>query len=152
MADVRIEDLDLSDLPNQLPVMALRRGVLLPGAASPFVVGRASSRSALKSLHNGFLLIAAQREPVANPAPSDLLSTAVLARVVERAAGPQGAERVVMQGIRRVTLTGFPSVSPHFEATWQAVEEVWPDTIEANGMRQAFRGEIEASAEILGQP
>src|SRR5687768_8689957 len=107
-----------SDLPDTLPVMALRRGVLLPGVGSSFIVGRARSLSALVANQKGWLLVAAQRDPVADPDPSDLLPTAVLARVVERQRAPgSDAERVVLQGVARVTLTGFTSLKPHLEAT-----------------------------------
>jgi ATP-dependent Lon protease len=140
-----------SDLPTTLPVMALRRGVLLPGVVSPFVVGRARSLSALAAAHDGWLLVAAQREATADPDPSDLLTTAVLARVVERTRTPAGdAERVVMQGVARVTLTGFPRVKPHQEATWQQIVETWPDDADAAGMRAAFREAVEKTAEALG--
>ena len=152
MADARNDDFDIDTLPAQLPVMALRRGVLLPGAASPFIVGRARSRSALNAQRDGFMIVAAQREPVATPAPSDLLPTAVLAQVLERQKGPNGAERVVLRGVCRVTLTGFPSVQPHFEATWTAVEESWPTDVDGTGMRAAFRAEVEATKETLGEP
>jgi len=140
-----------SDLPDTLPVMALRRGVLLPGVGSSFIVGRARSVSALAANQKGYLLVAAQRDPVADPDPSDLLPTAVLARVVERQRAPGGdAERVVLQGVARATLTGFTSLKPHLEATYQRVEEKWPDDVAAIGMRDAFRTEVENSADVLG--
>lgn len=138
-------------LPGTLPVMALRRGVLLPGVGSSFIVGRARSLSALAANQQGYLLVAAQRDPVADPEPSDLLPTAVLARVVERQRAPNGdAERVVLQGVARATLTGFTSLKPHLEATYQRVEESWPDDGESLGMRDAFRTEVENSADVLG--
>ncbi len=145
-------NLNLDGVPRQLPVMALRRGVLLPGAAAPFLVGRERSLSALRANHEGWVIVAAQREPVSTPSPSDLLTTAVIARVVEEAAAPNGAVRVILQGVRRVNLTGFPSVQPHFVGTWTEVEESWPESVAGRGMRDAFRHEVEASVDALGQP
>ncbi|MEM6926160.1 MAG: endopeptidase La [Myxococcota bacterium] len=147
-----VHEMNLDGVPRQLPVMALRRGVLLPGAAAPFLVGRARSLSALRANHEGWVIVAAQREPVATPSPSDLLTTAVIARIVEENNAPNGAVRVVLQGVRRVNLTGFPSVQPHFVGTWSEVEETWPDSVAGRGMRDAFRREVEASSEALGQP
>ncbi len=153
MTDVRPTFQVPDDLPPTLPVMALRRGILLPGMVSQFLVGRARSLSAVTHAHEGWLLVAAQREPTNDPSPSDLLSTAVLARIVERQRAAAGdAERVVLQGVARVTLTGFPSVKRHLEATWTPVAEEWPETTEAKGMRDAFRQQIESAAEILGGP
>src|SRR5262245_18949172 len=106
-----------NNLPATLPVMALRRGVLLPGVQSPFVVGRPRSISALAANQEGWLLVAAQRDQVAEPEPSDLLTTAVLAKIVERRSAPSGeAEHVVLKAVGRVTLTGFRSTMPHLSA------------------------------------
>ena len=149
MASVRLDFSVPDQLPSTLPVLALRRGVLLPGAVAPYLVGRARSLSALQATGD-YLLVAAQREPVSAPAPSDLLPTAVLARVVERQKGKGQAERVVLQGIARVQLTGFPSTQPHLEARWSAVEEAWPSDAESQGMLAAFRDEVERSAEVFG--
>jgi ATP-dependent Lon protease len=150
MADVRLDFSVPADLPDTLPVMALRRGVLLPGAVSPFLVGRTRSRSALDAERNGYLLVAAQREPLADPSPSDLLPTAVLARVVERqSAGSQGV-RVVLQGITRVSLRGFPSTQPHLEARWAALADRWADDAHGKGMAAAFRDEVTRAAEAFG--
>jgi ATP-dependent Lon protease len=151
MADVSSTFQLPSDLPSVLPVMALRRGVLLPGMASSFIVGRARSLSALAGNHKGYLLVAAQRESVSDAEPSDLLPTAVLAKIVERQRAPAGdAERVILQGIKRVNLTGFTATHPRLEATYNLVTELWPSTTEALGMREAFRAEVEKSAALLG--
>ncbi|MEN0063153.1 MAG: endopeptidase La [Myxococcota bacterium] len=147
-----VHELNLDGVPRQLPVVALRRGVLLPGAAAPYLVGRARSLSALRANHEGWVIVAAQREPVSSPSPSDLLPTAVIARIREETTAPNGAVRVVLQGVRRVTLTGFPSVQPHFVGTWAEIEEVWPDSVAGRGMRDAFRREVEDSSEALGAP
>jgi ATP-dependent Lon protease len=151
MADVRPTFQIPPDLPPVLPVMALRRGLLLPGMVSQFMVGRARSLSAVTAAHDGWLLVAAQREPTADPAPSDLLPTAVLARIVERQRSAQNdAEKVVIQGVARATLTGFPSSRRHLEATFTPIVQAWPETPEALGMRDAFRQQIEASADLVG--
>lgn len=151
MAEVSTRVSIPSDLPDTLPVMALRRGVLLPAGAAPFVVGRSASLAAVDAAHDGWLLVAVQREPVSRPAPSDLLSTAVLARIADRKKLPNNeADQVVLVGARRVTLTGFTGTTPHLEATFSPIEVPWPDTTEAEGMAAALRQEIEASAEVIG--
>jgi len=149
MASVRLDFSVPDDLHDTLPVLALRRGVLLPGAVAPYLVGRAGSLSALGAAGD-YLLVAAQREPVGSPAPSDLLPTAVLARVVDDQPNKGPGRRVVLQGITRVQLTGFPSTQPHLEARWAAIDEAWPTDAEGQGMLAAFRDEVERSAEVFG--
>jgi len=151
MADVRPDFAVPSTLPANLPLIALRRGVQLPGSIRPFLVGRARSLSALDAAVGDLVLVAAQREPVGDPAPSDLLPTAVLARVIERVkSGKNRTERVVLQGLRRVSLTGFPSIQPHMQASYTLVDEVWPNTAEGDAMKETVREEIEKAAESIG--
>ena len=150
MADLRLDFSVPDDLPTTLPLLALRRGVLLPGAAVPFLVGRPKSLSALHAEQDGYLLVAAQREPVGDPAPSDLLPTAVLARIVERTSASGQGIHAVLQGVARVQLTGFPSTQPHLEATFQVVDEAWPLDAEGQGVLSAFHEEVKQSAEAFG--
>ncbi len=152
MAEVRLDFEIPTNLPASLPVMALRRGVLLPGSARPFLVGRARSLSALDAISaDSLILVSAQRDPVGDPAPADLLPTAVVARVVERVKSTKNrTERVILQGLGRVSLTGFPSVQPHLQATFTTVDQVWPSNAEGDAMKATVREEVEAAAESLG--
>ncbi|MCB9677212.1 MAG: endopeptidase La [Alphaproteobacteria bacterium] len=152
MADILLSFDIPASLPESLPVMPLRRGFLLPAGVSPFIVGRERSLSALNAAHDGFLIVAVQREPASSPAPSDLLHTAVLARVVERLRTPQGsAERVILQGVARVELTGFVGSDPHFQAHYRVIPEAWPQTPEALGMADVLRDEVAKTEEALGE-
>ncbi len=148
MADLRLDLRVPHDLPETLPVLPLRRGVLLPAVTSSFGVGRARSLAALQAAKQGFVLVAVQREPTEDPVPSDLLPTAVLARVVEppRASPAQ----VVLQGIARVWLQGFPSSHPYLEARWSQADASWPNTAEAEGALRAVREAVQSHADLFG--
>jgi len=149
------------DLPTVLPVIPLRRGVLLPGGVFTFSVGRPRSLAALQKAysseeesaaarHDGWILLGVQREPVAEPAPSDLLPTAILARVTEGPRAVKGPALYVATGVQRVWLRGFPSTHPYLEAAFERIPSDWPDTVEAQATWEAFRDEVLASAEVLG--
>ena len=138
------------NLPRSLPVVALRRGVLLPGTTRAYLVGRPRSLNAIDNAQDDLVLVAVQREAVADPSPSDLLPTAVLARVLQRSPTARGkTERVAFRALGRVTLTGFPSSQPFLSAHFEPVDERWPDTPEAEAMLGAFHEELEISAEAL---
>ncbi|TNE85042.1 MAG: endopeptidase La [Deltaproteobacteria bacterium] len=152
MAEVRRE-IDIPEiLPDTLPVMALRRGVLFPGAVVPFTVGRRPSLSALDGARGGLLLVGVQREPVADPAPSDLLPIATLARIIQRQQLPNGTERVLIQGLTRASIHGYPSTRPHLAARFSRVMEEWPETTEAAAMAEALVEGVKATADILSAP
>ena len=151
MAEVHL-DLNVPDvLPKTLPVLALRRGVLLPGAVMPLTVGRRRSLAALDAARGDLILVAPQREPADDPAPSDLLPVAVLGRVLRSTADQRGVRQIVVQGLCRVQLTGFPSTHPAMEASFSTIAESWPDTVEASALALAFRETAEEVAEIVGQ-
>lgn len=151
MAELRL-DLEIPDvLPRTLPVLALRRGVLLPGAVLPLTVGRRLSLAALDAAKSDLILVAPQREPTDVPAPSDLLPIAVLGRVLRTQKDARGVRQVVVQGVCRVQLTGFPSTHPALEASFTVLEEAWPDDVESKALSLAFRETAGEVAEIVGQ-
>ena len=58
----------------------------------------------------------------------------------------------MLQGIARVSLGQVSQTLPHVEATWTAIAQAWPDTVEALGVRDAFRQRLTESADVLGGP
>ena len=149
MADLRLDFRIPADLPNTLPVLPLRKGVLLPGQVHAFGVGRAKSMAALQNARSGLVLVAVQREPVEDPVPSDLLPAAVLARVLEP---PRGSpSQVLLQGLARVWLQGFPSSHPFLEARFEVPVVHWPATAAAEGALRAVREAVDQNRPLLGQ-
>jgi ATP-dependent Lon protease len=132
-------------LPSRLPVVPLRRGVLLPGSVQRFGIGRRLSRAAVKHARDGLILVAVQRDPVADPMPADLLPIAVLGRIVEST-----KDALVVQGLARVTLTGFTGTRPYLEASFEHLRTPWPETAAAKGVATALRKAIHDAAEEAG--
>ena len=137
------------DLPTSLPVLCIRQGFLLPGMVSPFTIGRARSLAALDAAHEGWLLVAMQREPVADPAPSDLLPMAVLARVVQTLGRHGDMRAVAIQGVARAWIRAVEPAGPHLVAQYERVEQVWPETAEADGVRRALLASVSEVIEVL---
>jgi len=138
-------------LPSSLPVLALREGALLPGAVVPFNIGRKRSLAALDAVQGGIVLVGSPREPMSDPAPADLMPVATLARVLQRASGDgRGPQRVVLQGIVRVQITGWPASHPYLRATYEPLATVWPATVEAQALEREFRAAVEAAIEVIG--
>ena len=116
MAELRL-DLDVrlpDDLPASLPLVPLRRGVLLPWGVMPLAVGRRRSKAALET-GSDYVLVGVQTAPADDPGPQHLLGLATVARVIRKEAPKTGPMRVVVQGIARVRLEDFVRVEPHLE-------------------------------------
>jgi ATP-dependent Lon protease len=50
MADLRLDFSVPTNLPQTLPLLPLRRGVLLPGMIAPFGIGRERSKAVIKAV------------------------------------------------------------------------------------------------------
>ncbi|MFK7929330.1 MAG: endopeptidase La [Myxococcota bacterium] len=151
MPEVRLDFTVPTIVPKHLPVLALRRGVLLPAAILPLSVGRRRSLAALQGAKGDLILVAAQRDAVDDPSPSDLLPIATLARVIRSETDKRGVRQVVVQGLARVQLTGFPSTHPALEASFNLISEAWPDSVDAEALGLTLRETASEVAERVGQ-
>ena len=148
-----IETLDFAipkTVPSSLPLLPLRKGVLLPGGVSPFAVGREKSKRAMKAVQGGLLLVGVQHDPDVEPGPSDLLRSATLAKVVRNDRDRRGVHGVVLQGIARVSITGFTSTEPYIEAEFEVIDDRWPETADGRAMLESVREHILEAAEKFG--
>ncbi|GMV07510.1 MAG: Lon protease [Gemmatimonadota bacterium] len=107
----RVED--RIEVPDRLPVIALRDLVFFPYMVLPLLIGRARSVAALREGQeaDGLVLLVAQRDPgTDDPGSDDLFRVGTVARIVQISALPDGTARVVLEGlgrgrIRRLTTT-----------------------------------------------
>ncbi|HEX3156891.1 MAG TPA: endopeptidase La [Gemmatimonadaceae bacterium] len=94
----------------RLPVLPLRDVVLYPHVVMPLLVGRPGSLAALQAASDGDgqLLLVAQRDPdVDEPAAADLHRTGVMARLVQTQRLPNGATKVLVEGMVRARVERF---------------------------------------------
>jgi ATP-dependent Lon protease len=104
---------DRIDIPERLPVVALRDLVFFPYIVLPILIGRRRSVAALEEARdtNSLVLLVAQKDPgVDDPGVNELFRVGTVARLVQIAQLPDGTSRVVLEGmgrarIRRLTTT-----------------------------------------------
>jgi ATP-dependent Lon protease len=107
---------DRIDVPDRLPVIALRDLVFFPYMVLPLLIGRPRSVAALEEARDGdgLVLLLAQRQPSTDePGSGDLFRVGTVARVIQVSTLPDGTARVVLEGlgrarIRRLTTTSEP--------------------------------------------
>ena len=91
----------------ELPLMALRETVVLPGTMAAFVVGRAASVHALREAIAGdqkILLVAQRDTTVEEPKADDLFRVGTIANIVESLRLPDGNFKLVVEGLQRAEL------------------------------------------------
>jgi ATP-dependent Lon protease len=107
------------ELPDELPVVALRDLVFFPYMVLPLLIGRPASLAALEEARegDGLLLLLAQRDTgVDDPEPSDLYPLGTIARAVQVTPLPDGTCRVVLEGIGRARAEHFARRGDHVRA------------------------------------
>ena len=114
----RVED--RIEIPDRLPVIALRDLVFFPYMVLPLLIGRARSVAALKEAQagDGLVLLAAQRDPATDdPGGDDLFRLGTIARVIQVSALPDGTARVVLEGLGRARIRRLSSSTETLRAT-----------------------------------
>lgn len=140
-----------ADIPKTLPIIPLRGTVLLPGALAPFPIGRKSTMLAVRNADEKLVIVARQRDTdLESPEPDDLYPIATLGKVVNERIGRGGVRIVMVQGLRRVRFTAFDTSAPYMTASFEMIEEPWPDSIETEALARAFREALGDAAETLG--
>ena len=98
------------EIPDELPVIALRDLVFFPYMVVPLLIGRPASVAALEEARgaSGMVLLVAQRDAEAdNPGPDDLYPAGTVIRVVQVSTLADGTVRVVMEGMGRARIESF---------------------------------------------
>jgi ATP-dependent Lon protease len=133
MADlIRVDD--RIELPERLPVVALRDLVFFPYVVLPILVGRHRSLAALdeaEQLCDGRVLLVAQKDPgVDDPGAADLFRVGTVARVVQRSTLPDRTCRVVLEGLGRVRVRRLSASAESLRATVEPLTEREAETPE----------------------
>lgn len=119
----------VSDLPEELPILAVRNTVLFPGVLIPITVGRQKSIKVVKQAHKGNKIIGvvAQDNPlVDDPKSKDLFKIGTVAKIVKMLVLPDGNTTIIVQGKQRFEVEEFTSETPFFKAKVSYLEENFP--------------------------
>ncbi|HEX4957258.1 MAG TPA: endopeptidase La [Lacibacter sp.] len=142
-------DEDLSKI-DTLPLLPLRNTVLFPGVVLPITVGRDKSIQAVNEAYKDQKLIGvvAQKDSnVEDPAVTDLEDIGTVAKIIKLIKMPDGGTTVIIQGMRRMQITGIVSEEPFFKATITILKE---ETTPEDANFQAQAGSIkDLAAQII---
>ena len=132
IADVEGEYSDLTnmEMPDALPILAVRNLVLFPGVVSPILIGRESSMSLIRKAEkkDGLIGVVCQRDPeVESPIRADLYDMGVFAKVLKILTLPNGNITAIVQGLGRLRLMELVKYQPYIVGRVAAAPEDEPD-------------------------
>lgn len=131
---------------NEFPVVALRDVVVYPHMVIPLFVGRAASVGAihLAQERNGQIFLVAQRDSnKEQPEKSDLYQIGVVAAVIQLLKLPDGAMKVLVEGVQRAKIRTLRAEGTQFAATLEFLVPKPVDTRELEVLMRAARSSFE---------
>ena len=117
---------DASELPDVIPVLALRNAVLFPGTIYPITIGREKSVRLIRDAEKNSSFIAAVPQvdvSVEDPMFGDLYSYGTVARVVKTLDMPDGTITAIIQSFKRLSVDAVVSYDPYITARVHYLEE-----------------------------
>ncbi len=120
------QEMSNAEIPDVLPILALRNTVLFPGVVLPITVGRDTSLRLVKDAFgaDGLIGVVAQRNSeVEKPEIDELYSVGTVASILKLIKMPDGSKSIVIQGKRRFRTEEFTQEDPYFLARVQPLAE-----------------------------
>lgn len=132
IADVEgdYSDLNQVDIPDSLPILAVRNIVLFPGVVTPILIGRESSMKVVRIAEKDDLIIGVfcQRDPdTEQPIRTDLYDLGVYAKVLKLLTLPNGNITAIIQGLGRIKLLELQKYKPYLIGRVEMAPEIEPD-------------------------
>lgn len=122
---------NLEDMPEELPILALRNAVLFPGTIFPITIGREKSMKLIEDAQKSNSFIGAVPQlNVAVEDPSDIADFSkygTVAKLIKTFELPDGTMSAVLQGISRIELLKFTSSEPYLKAEVKYLEDEGAD-------------------------
>ena len=113
------QKVDESQLPDTLPILALRNAAIFPGTIFPITIGREKSIKLIEDAEKNNLYIGAVPQidvMVEEPQAEDLNPYGTVARVVKTLEMPDGTITAILQGLNRLELDSVISFEPYITA------------------------------------
>ena len=108
--------IDEAQLPDALPLLALRNAVLFPGTVYPITIGREKSIRLIEDAenNNGFIGAVPQNDlSVEDPREEDLYRYGTVAKIVKTLEMPDGTITAILQGFRRFEIDSVFEYEPY---------------------------------------
>ena len=121
---------DPGQLPESLPILALRNAVLFPGMVYPVTIGREKSVNLIRSAErrDSFIGAVPQNDvTVEDPVEKDLFEYGTAARIMKVLEMPDGTITAILQGVRRMKVRNVISYEPYITATVDYVGDIVPE-------------------------
>jgi ATP-dependent Lon protease len=126
------------EIPSVLPVLPLRDTVVFPDTMIPLTIGQERSIKLIDEVlaSDRLLTLVASKNPeLETPGPDDLYEIGTVALAHKMVKLPDNTMRILVQGARRVRITGFTDEEPYLKATIAQIDDVVVESKEVEALR-----------------
>ncbi len=122
---------ELTELPDELPVLPLKNTVLFPYLLSPLLVNTPTSQRLIDDVlarpDRLMVCTAVKRDLQGPPGPDDIYAVGTVLRIVKMLKFPDDSYRLLVQGVARVILGKFTAEEPFLRAEIERIHETGED-------------------------
>ncbi len=126
---------DESELPDSLPLLALRNAVLFPGTVYPITIGREKSIKLIEDAerNNAYIGAVPQNDiSVEDPKKEDLYSFGTVAKILKTLEMPDGTLTAILQGVKRFEIETVTEYEPYMLGQVHYLSDSTPDSGDKN--------------------
>ncbi|MEZ4898687.1 MAG: endopeptidase La [Saprospiraceae bacterium] len=149
------QDTPIVDLPEELPILALKNTVLFPGVVIPINIGRKKSVRAINQAHQShkWIAVLTQHESqMEDPSPKDLYQIGTIARIIKILKMPDGSNTAILQGRQRFQLRSIVRETPYLAGTVDRLNYLDPDDeMEYKALVQSIQEQAKRIVELSPQ-
>ena len=127
--------IDESELPDSLPILALRNAVLFPGTIYPITIGREKSIRLIEDAekNNTFIGAVPQNDiAVEDPKKEDLYEFGTVAKILKTLEMPDGTITAILQGFKRFSIDAVTEYDPYMLGLVHYLPDTTPDSNDKN--------------------
>src|SRR5208283_705195 len=130
----------------RIPLLPLRDLVVFPNMVIPLFVGREKSIKALEAAMGKdriIFLVAQKNSKIDEPAKDEIYEIGTLSEILQILKLPDGAIRILVEGLTRVKINEYTQEDPYFEVSVEEVTETEEKDKEIEAMRRFVLDEFE---------
>ena len=143
------------EIPDELPLMAVRDVVVFNSMIIPLFVGRSSSVAAVNDAlsRDKLLVLLTQKDSTQEePEPKDLYEVGMVSMIMRTLKLPDGRLKVLVQALTKVKINEFIQKDPFFKVSLEVVEdqELEEISVEVEALMRTVREQTEKIMSLRG--
>ncbi|MCX7757831.1 MAG: endopeptidase La [candidate division WOR-3 bacterium] len=135
----RVAENQTLNIPAELPILAIRGGVIFPGVIMPLVVTTARAAKLIDDALASNKLVCAvlqKNEEVEEAGPDELYKVGTISLILKMLRFPDGTMRILLQGLKRGAVNFYTQIQPYLKANVSPIAEEEKQDITTEAMKR----------------